>query len=166
MVSGILNDISQSLSEVLGFLELAELALDDGELGHIASLRVLVVEESASLRGLMLTVLHRAGHDVDAVSSGTAALARLQSATFDVVLCDLSLYQELNGWDLARTIAEHWPGVGFILVTGSPDNRTTEHLECAGIDAVLTRPFLGRQLREVVARVGMVHPRQWSRDGW
>lgn len=127
------------------------------------SLRVLVVEDSPTMRELMLIHLRHAGHDADAVSSGTAALARLQAATFDVVISDLSLGHELNGWDLARTIAEHWPGVGFILATGSAEDLAPERLASHGIDAVLSKPFRGVQLREAVVRVGMLQTLEGAR---
>ncbi len=127
------------------------------------SLRVLVVEDSAKIRALMLILLRHAGHDAHAVSSGRAALARLLAATFDVVIADLSLDHELNGWDLARTIAKHWPGVGFILVTGSPDDPAPERFESTGIDAVLRKPFRGIQLREAVVRVGLLQSAEGAR---
>jgi CheY-like chemotaxis protein len=153
MVSGILNDVNQSLSLVLGHLDRASQAVDTGG----SSLRVLVVDDSASMRELMVMLLRQAGHSALGAESAAAALDRLEASTFDVVVSDLSLGEGDNGWGLARIVAERWPGVGFILATGWAPVVKREQLEAAGVDRVLAKPFRSAQLREAVIRVALGH---------
>lgn len=168
MVSSLLNDVSESLFVVLGCLDRATRAVD--QLGLSAErcapanldacaprLRVLVVDDSATIRELMLVMLRLAGHEAEAQGTAAGALGRLEAATFDVVISDLSLGRGMNGWNLARCIAEHWPGVGFVLATGCAEDLDRAQLASCGVDAVLAKPFRGAQLRETVLRVAMGH---------
>jgi len=201
MVSGILNDVSQSLSVVLGYLDLVARALDHSELElarqqivlaacaarsaaaatddflsgahrsahelvpidvsrvvhEIAQLRVLVVDDSATLRELFVEMLRQAGCDAHAVGSTEAALARLEATTVDVVISDLSPGHGMNGWDLARTIGEYWPGVGVILASGGADDLAQDQRAACGVDAVLSKPFRGAELCDTVRRVALGH---------
>jgi len=152
MVSGTLNDVSQSPPVVDPPTLPRDIVPDP-----TTSLRVLVVDDSATLRDLFVVVLRQAGHDAHAVASADAALARLEAATVDVVISDLSLGQGMNGSDLARTVAEHWPGVGFILATAAADELAQDQLEACGVDAVLSKPFRGAGLCDTVRRVALGH---------
>jgi CheY-like chemotaxis protein len=58
--------------------------------------------------GKALSRILAADHDTVAVQSGREALARLESDTFDVVLCDLMM-PEMTGMDLYEELRERLP---------------------------------------------------------
>ena len=68
---------------------------------------------------LVTRALVQAGFRVVEAAHGTAALAVLESGTYDVdlVLCDLVM-PGLNGRDLARGLATHRPGLPILLISG------------------------------------------------
>jgi CheY-like chemotaxis protein len=62
-------------------------------------------------------MLEDLGHRVVDVYSGREALQKLEQQSFDLVITDHSMPQ-MNGSELARAIAERWPGLPVILATG------------------------------------------------
>ncbi len=81
-----------------------------GASGH----RVLVVEdEDAVAAGLRLLLEQE--YQVDVASTGQEALAKLSSAPFDAVLCDLMM-PGMSGIELFRVLASTRPGLEQKLV--------------------------------------------------
>jgi two-component system chemotaxis sensor kinase CheA len=77
--------------------------------GDPAGRRVLLVEDSAFFRHLLVPGLTAAGYDVTAVETGLQALRlREQGAMFDVIVSDLEM-PELDGIGLARAVREAGP---------------------------------------------------------
>ncbi|MFA9444663.1 response regulator [Egicoccus sp. AB-alg6-2] len=72
------------------------------------SWRAVVVDDDASARQLLISVLGRAGWTVTAVADGAAAEAALEAGAADVVLLDLHVGDEL-GTDIAARLARRWP---------------------------------------------------------
>ena len=80
--------------------------------------RVLVVDDEPAIGRMIQTVLGH--HDVEVVSSGENALARLRvDHAFDVIVCDLMM-PTVTGMDVFAAVAAELPGVErrFVLVTG------------------------------------------------
>lgn len=55
------------------------------------TLRILVVDDDAGVRGMLTRILNTEGMGVVAVEDGDAALAALGAQTFDLVILDLML---------------------------------------------------------------------------
>jgi CheY-like chemotaxis protein len=53
--------------------------------------RILIVEDIADCRDLLVLVLRRAGYEVDEAATGLAAIARAQAMRPDLIIMDLSL---------------------------------------------------------------------------
>ena len=58
--------------------------------------QVLVIDDEAAMRHMLRLVLERDGYAVSEATSGRDGLSRLQSASFDFVLCDIRM-PELDG---------------------------------------------------------------------
>ncbi|MBI1899727.1 MAG: response regulator, partial [Planctomycetia bacterium] len=67
--------------------------------------RVLVVDDSESARESMVLVLRHAGHEVEGVSCGAAALRAAEKTAYDVVLTDLQM-PGMDGLELIRQLAK------------------------------------------------------------
>ena len=53
--------------------------------------RILVVDDDAAVRELMAAVVMRVGHSVDVAANGHDALAFLERAACDLIVCDLKM---------------------------------------------------------------------------
>ncbi|HEY0095297.1 MAG TPA: ATP-binding protein, partial [Archangium sp.] len=63
------------------------------------SRRALVVDDSLTARALHRAMLEAGGFTVHLASSGARAMERLQTETYDVIICDLEM-EEMNGTEL------------------------------------------------------------------
>ena len=109
--------------------------------------RVLIVEDEEKVRALLSEAFESAGHAVTKATTGTEAIAQLDGAEFDLVICDLGL-PEISGLHVARWIKEHRPGTPLILATGWTDMVTPEDYERGRIDAVFKKPFAVTEVLE------------------
>jgi response regulator NasT len=83
-------------------------------------LRVLIAEDDAETRALLVETLAALGHTVvGAVGDGDQAIAEAERVTPDVVLLDVHL-DGASGIEAARGIAERMPGTAVVLCTGDP----------------------------------------------
>src|SRR3954463_16707943 len=86
------------------------------------NLRVLIVDDNATMRDLLRRLLASLGvRDIVQASDGNAGLESLRLAKFDVILSDLEMAQ-MDGMQLTRQIRESPntpnPYVRIIMITG------------------------------------------------
>ena len=115
-------------------------------------LRVLVVDDEPLLCILVEAWLKIDGHSVATVSSGPAALQRLQTDPFDLVITDKAM-PDMNGEQLAVAIHESTPGLPVILMTGFGDLMKAAGKMPPHIRVILSKPITGESLREALAEV-------------
>lgn len=109
---------------------------------------VMVVEDDTAIREVVSYQLARAGHHVDAVGDGVAALERFRSSNPDLIILDLML-PGLPGLDFLRIVRDE-ASVPVIVISArdsEPDRITGFDL---GADDYMTKPF---SVRELMARV-------------
>jgi two-component system response regulator RegX3 len=111
--------------------------------------RVLVVEDEASLREGIVDLLTGDGHTVTAVGDGLAAVEIGLREPFELVLLDLML-PKLDGMGVCRRLRAARPGMPILMLTarGSEDDKVRGLSE--GADDYVTKPF---SARELLARV-------------
>jgi len=86
------------------------------------SLRVLVVEDNAQVADVAVSMLAERGHTVVSSASASEALHVLEAGqSFDVILSDLVMPGEMNGFDLAQCVRDRWPTLPVLLATGYSD---------------------------------------------
>ena len=117
--------------------------------------RIMVVDASPEMRVLIAEVLAAAGHEVECVAHGAAALVLLeQQSTFDLILGDLTI-PAIEGAHLYWEIGRRWPELAsrLICVTDGHDAGAIDHatLRAASVP-FLVKPFEPADLRDVVTR--------------
>jgi len=107
--------------------------------------RILVVEDEASLRDGIVDLLDGDGHDVTAVGDGAAAVETGLRDPFDLVVLDLML-PKLDGMEVCRRLRGARPGMPILMLTarGSEDDKVRGLVE--GADDYVTKPFSAREL--------------------
>ena len=79
--------------------------------------RILLAEDDDQMRVFLSRGLKRAGHAVDAVPDGEAALLRSQAGEYDLLLADVVM-PGIDGIELARRVAARQPGIRVMFITG------------------------------------------------
>lgn len=115
------------------------------------NMRILVVDDDEFVRAVSLFILTGAGHDVTVTANGAAALQRLKSAQFDLVIADLEM-PLLDGIGLYSAVLNDYPYLTdrFLFITGrlTPTNQVV--LEGWNAKYIL-KPF---SVKELLQRVG------------
>ena len=110
-------------------------------------MRVLVVEDHATLAGRIAQGLRQAGLAVDAVYDGAAALEAAAQTSYDVIVLDRDL-PVVHGDQVCRTLAGSGPRILMLTAAAEVEERV-DGLEL-GADDYLSKPFV---FAELVARV-------------
>jgi CheY-like chemotaxis protein len=116
-------------------------------------LHVLVVDDDPAIGRMVTLILQADAHHVVAVTSGEEALECLRVDRFDVVLSDLGIGPGIDGLELCALVRSGWPGVRFVLATGSV-TVGPEDAHAQGVDDLLTKPFRPAEVRRVIAAAG------------
>jgi putative nucleotidyltransferase with HDIG domain len=114
--------------------------------------RVLVVDDDSSIRGLVTSMLSRAGYECNSVPSGQEALNALQSDRhYDLLLSDLNM-NGMNGFDLLERVRKIEPQIPVVMVTAVHDLTTALDAIRKGAYDYLLKPFKREQLLATVHR--------------
>ncbi len=113
--------------------------------------RLLVVDDDRSLLELLGDYLGRLGHDVEGLADGVQALSRLEAASVDLVILDVTM-PGLDGWRILSRIRAV-SRVPVIMLTARADEPDILRGFAAGADDYVTKPFSFAQL---AARIGAV----------
>jgi two-component system, cell cycle response regulator CpdR len=111
--------------------------------------RILLAEDDDQMRAFLNRGLRRAGHMVDAVGDGEAALERSRDADYDLLLADVVM-PGIDGIELARRVSARQPGIRVMFITGFAavalhDERIARHRP-----RVMAKPF---HLRHLIAEI-------------
>jgi CheY-like chemotaxis protein len=121
--------------------------------------RVLVVDDTASVRQTLERALERRGHVVESAASGEEALALLKRTTVDVLLLDLRMPRMSGRTLFQRILAERPELVGRIAVI-SGDPEAEDHAAWLRMHdlPVLPKPFSLEAAFDLVERLGTRDP--------
>jgi len=116
--------------------------------------RLLIVEDDARSRALLMDVLGDSGYLVHEAADGERALHELRTTrhSFDLVLLDIQM-PKVDGFDVARTIRSDAALCDLAIIALTALDRP-EHVTAilqAGCDAYLAKPISIGVVREMVA---------------
>lgn len=96
--------------------------LEEDRLAKVqAQLRVLVVEDDASIREALCDVLRLAGYEAEGAENGRVGLAALDREIPDVILLDLRM-PVMNGVEFLREITPRKLACRIIVLTANPQD--------------------------------------------
>lgn len=118
-------------------------------------MRILIVEDDAPLRALILRGLSEDGHVVDALGDGSACEEYARATPYDVLILDLNLPGE-DGLSILRRLRSKNLTVPVLILTARDGVEDVIAGLDAGADDYLRKPFafgeLEARLRSVVRR--------------
>jgi DNA-binding response OmpR family regulator len=111
---------------------------------------ILIVEDDASIRRLVRTVLLRKGYQVEIASDGLEAIAKLAVANYDVIILDLMM-PNLDGFSFLSAMARDTPErLKRVIITSAASPAViNERLKGIPFD-LLPKPF---DIHELLSRV-------------
>lgn len=125
-------------------------------------IRVLLVEDEASVRKLAKKLLEVMGCSVVEAANGREALRMwtgIQSEV-DLVISDIFMPGDVSGWDLARELHLRHPDLGILLTSGHTQQPDEQGLGDIPQIAFLQKPYGIASLRSMLADlIGAALPR-------
>ncbi len=111
-----------------------------------AAVRILLIEDHATVRANMSEQLERAGHEVDVAVDGRSGLLLALAGAYDVLVLDLGL-PHLDGLELCRRLRAQ-RGAGPLVLMLTARDTLDDKLEgfAAGADDYLVKPFEAAEL--------------------
>jgi two-component system, NtrC family, response regulator PilR len=111
--------------------------------------RVLIVDDEADIRELLLLTLQRMGLEAECAATVKQAYDALSAASYQLCLTDMRL-PDGDGLEVLRHISENYPGTPVAVITayGSAENAVAA-LKAGAFD-YLAKPIALKQLRDLV----------------
>ncbi|MEO8874776.1 MAG: response regulator [Polyangiaceae bacterium] len=116
--------------------------------------RILVVDDSPSIRKVVSSILGARGYSVRTVDDGDVGLKALAEEAFSLILLDFAM-PTMNGLQFCRAMraVERWRSIPVVLMTGRADRVREHFVELSGALDVITKPFDEEALVTVVEHV-------------
>jgi DNA-binding response OmpR family regulator len=106
-------------------------------------MRILVIEDSDSIRHMIETLVSARGHEVEAVSTGSRGIDSALASPPDAILLDLHLAGGFDGFAVCEKLreAEATRAVPIIVISALTDDASKQRAIDAGATAYYTKPF-------------------------
>jgi CheY-like chemotaxis protein len=116
--------------------------------------RILIVDDKATSRELLRTVLERQAYAVIEAATGEEALQKVRVETPDLILLDLQM-PLCNGYEVLRQLRQdpRYAALPIIALTASAMQGDREKALAAGFTGYLTKPVSLAHLRNEIQRV-------------
>jgi two-component system, chemotaxis family, chemotaxis protein CheY len=116
--------------------------------------RIVVVDDSKLMRGLLRGILEQAGHEVDAWEEVSAleVTERIGAHPPDLVLTDYQM-PGCNGLTVLKMARKAKPGLPVVVLTSSRDPAVEEVLNRQEVSCILHKPLKPEALLAVLAKV-------------
>ena len=117
--------------------------------------RILVLEDDAMIRRLIVSTLSKSGHQVDETGEGGATIDAFKKASdggepYDLLIMDLTIEEGMGGIEAIKLIKEIDPNVRAIVSSGYNDDPAMANPAAYGFCGVLPKPYDPQHLIEVV----------------
>ncbi|MCX8063650.1 MAG: response regulator [Candidatus Hydrogenedentes bacterium] len=131
---------------------ITEKTIDEGS--YSGNERILFVDDEESVCRLGKRILSQMGYQVEVYRNPLSALATFTKfpERFDLVVTDQAM-PKMSGEVLAKWIKELRPDIPIILFTGFSSEWTQEELAKAGIDELVLKPIIARDLAKRIRKV-------------
>ena len=106
-------------------------------------MRILVVEDQDSIRRMIEALVQARGYQVTAVSSGAKAIDVALTDAPDIVLLDLNLPGQYDGFDVCQRLRSDptTRTVPVVIISAMDDDESRSRATAAGATAYYTKPF-------------------------
>jgi len=117
--------------------------------------KVMLIEDDATMIGLLKTLLGIEGYNVVAFEGGEDVLQAVQREKPELILLDVNLknfgIDDVTGFDLLKRMRkdEEMKGIGVIMSSGMNYRRESEE---AGADGFVMKPYMPDDLLELIKR--------------
>lgn len=119
-------------------------------------MNILVIDDDEEVRDMIRKMLMQGGHSVVSASNGAEGLLSLQNnLSVELVITDL-IMPEKEGVETIFELKKDYPDMKIVAISGGGIGSAEPYLKMArvvGADATLNKPFLTKELLDIVDRL-------------
>jgi len=115
-------------------------------------LNILIIDDEANIRKMLMVFFESRGHRTTAVSNGRDARIEAERQVFDMAFIDLRLGTE-NGLDLIPSMLNASPWIKIVVITAYASINTAVDAMRRGATDYIPKPFTPEQIQLVIDRV-------------
>src|SRR3990170_391659 len=120
--------------------------------------KILVMDDEATIRELMLDLLNRLGYEAELAKDGSEAIEKYKGAKksgrpFDAVIMDLTIPGGMGGKEAIKQLREIDPYIKAIVSSGYYNDPIMAEYERYGFKDVMAKPYTVKKLSEVLNKV-------------
>lgn len=122
-----------------------------------ADMRVLVIDDQSTIRGLMKGALKEIGFvqaNIDDANDGKPGIQKLREMRYDLIISDWNM-PEISGLDLLK-IVKAVPGLAktlFVMVTSQGDQKSVMEAINHGINGYVIKPFTTAHVEKTLKKI-------------
>ena len=134
-------------------------SVEDTFVSTTSALKVLVVDDSNTIRRSAEIFLKQGGHEVLLADDGFDALAKINDYQPDLVFCDI-LMPRLDGYQTCAIIKRNarFADIPVVMLSSKDGVFDKARGRMVGSQEYLTKPFTKDQLLQAVQQFGVHHP--------
>jgi two-component system, chemotaxis family, chemotaxis protein CheY len=116
--------------------------------------KILIVDDSESIRELVCLTLESAGYSVDKGIDGIDALKLLDGREVNLIITDLNM-PNMDGIQFIREVRKlgQYATIPILLLTTESQQAKKEEAKAAGATGWIVKPFVQEKLLEVIKKV-------------
>lgn len=124
---------------------------NDGQAGGFGGLRVMVIDDSKTIRRTAETLLKREGCEVVTATDGFEALAKIADQQPQIIFVDIMM-PRLDGYQTCALIKHHpvFKSVPVIMLSSKDGLFDKARGRMVGSEQYLTKPFTGEELLQAI----------------
>ncbi len=121
--------------------------------------RIVVADDEADIRRLIVFTLHRRGYEIIEASTGDGALAEVQKTMPDLVVLDVMM-PGLTGLEVSKLLAADpaTASIPILILSAMGQAAEIEAGLSSGAHSYLVKPFVPRELADRVAEMLAARP--------
>jgi DNA-binding response OmpR family regulator len=113
--------------------------------------KILIADDSDSIRSLLEMILTAESHEVTQVADGREALMHLKENTPDLIILDITM-PFIDGLEVCSRVKRisRFKATPVILLTAHTDEDTKKKANLVGADVVVHKPLSGKNFRTTI----------------
>lgn len=108
--------------------------------------RLLFVDDEPGIRNTLPVILRRYGFTVTVAATVNEALGQITGQTFDLLLCDLNIEREADGYEVVRAVRQANPDCVVFILTAFPRVESAVEGIHLAIDDYIVKPAKADEL--------------------
>ncbi len=122
------------------------------EMGKGAQKRLLIVEDDAEMRRLLMDEMVEEGYNVTPAADGSEAALLVTRQAFDLVITDMKM-PRLGGLELLPLIRKTAGGTPVVMITAFGDWTSFIEAHERGATEFISKPFQMQQFKDTIRRL-------------